>query len=167
MSRNLLITALLLSVLAGCQSVTRQLSSFGDSSKSVDDLADISYYSTDQLIANGKVQFRERNYGKSYALFRKAAAVYPNDPQAWLGYAASADHLGRFENADQAYLKLSSMIPDRPEYLNNVGYSHLLRGNLQQARLYFMRSYEIDPSNEITANNIELLRNSATMIERS
>ena len=85
---------------------------------------------------------------------------------AWLGYAASSDHLARFDNSDQAYQRLSSMIPNRPEYLNNVGYSYLLRGNLVQARRYFLKAYEIDPANETTANNLELLRNSTTSIQR-
>lgn len=160
------ITVSIVSLLAGCASVTRQLSSFGDSSVSSDDLAYASYYANDQLVKEGKVQFRERNYGKSYSLFKKAASVYPNDPMAWLGYAASSDHLARFDNSDQAYQRLSSMIPNRPEYLNNVGYSYLLRGNLVQARRYFLKAYEIDPANETTANNLELLRNSTTSIQR-
>lgn len=166
MVAKLLITVSIVSLLSGCASVNRQLSSFGDSAESVDDLAYVSYYATDQLITEGKVQFRERNFGKSYSLFKKAASVYPNDPMAWLGYAASADHLARFDNSDMAYKRLSSMIPDRPAYLNNVGYSYLLRGNLVQARRYFLRAYEIDPANETTANNLELLRGSTTTIQR-
>ncbi len=166
MVAKFLISVSIISLLAGCGSVSRELSSFGDSSLSSDDLAYASYYSNDQLVTEGKVQFRERNYGKSYSLFKKAASVYPNDPMAWLGYAASADHLARFDNADQAYQRLSSMIPNRPAYLNNVGYSYLLRGNLVQARRYFLKAYEIDPANETTANNLELLRNSTTSIQR-
>ena len=164
---GLMVTALMLS---GCQNSGnvpwKNLSTFGDSSASLDDLSSLAYYPSDDLIAHGKVQFSERNYGRSYKLFKKAASVYPNDPQAWLGYAASADNLGRFDNADRAYQQLSRMIPDRPEYLNNVGYSYLLRGQLQQARAYFLKAYELDPGNEITANNLELLRDSATLVRR-
>lgn len=153
--------------LAACQSAdVADLSSFGDSAESVKDLADVSYYPNDQLVKEGQVQFRERNYGKSYALFKKAVEVYPDDPAAWLGYAASSDMIARFDNADQGYRRLAKMIPNRPEYLNNVGYSHLLRGNLPQARRYFLRAYEIDPANETTANNLELLRNSSSFARR-
>ena len=118
-------------------------------------------------VKKGKVQFKERNYGKAYAYFKKAVEVYPDDPQAWLGYSAAADRLGRFDNADIGYAKLAKMIPTRTEYLNNRGYSYLLRGDLQRARQYFLKAYEIDPANVFTANNLELLRNSANFVERA
>ena len=152
---------------AGCQSTNvEDYSSFGDSAASVDDLSDVSYYPADELVALGIVQFNERNFGKSYALFKRAVSVFPEDPLAWLGYAASSDQIGRFDNADNAYRLLATMIPDSPVYLNNVGYSHLLRGNLPKARRYFLKAYEKDPANETTANNIELLRNSASFAKR-
>jgi Flp pilus assembly protein TadD len=154
-------------LLAGCQSTNiEDYSSFGDSAKSVDDLSDVSFYATDELITLGLVQFNERNFGMSYSLFKRAVAVFPEDPMAWVGYAASADQIGRFDNADNAYRLLATMIPNSPVYLNNVGYSHLLRGNLPQARRYFLKAYEIDPGNETTANNIELLRSSASFAKR-
>ena len=154
---------------AGCQtkSAVDDMSSFGDSAESVDDLSDVSFYPTDELVKKGKVQFKERNFGKAYAYFKKAVEVYPDDPQAWLGYAAASDRLGRFDNADIGYAKLAKMIPNRTEYLNNRGYSYLLRGDLQRARQYFLKAYEIDPANETTANNLELLRNSADFVERA
>ncbi len=154
-------------LLAGCQSANLEdLSSYGDSAASVDDLSDVYFYPTDELVKLGVVQFNERNFGKSYALFKRAVEVFPEDPAAWLGYAASADQIGRFDNANRGYRKLATMIPDRPEYLNNVGYSYLLRGNLPQARRYFLKAYEIDPSNETTANNLELLRDSTSFAVR-
>lgn len=155
-------------MLAGCQSNNdvADLSSFGDSAKSVEDVSDVSFYPTDELVTRGKVQFREGNYGKSYAIFKRAVEVYPRDPQAWLGYAAAADRIGRFDNADIGYGKLAKMIPNRVEYLNNRGYSYLLRGDLKSARQFFLRAYEIEPANETTANNIELLRNSASYVKR-
>ena len=64
-------------------------------------------------------------------------------------------------------LKLSGMIGGRPEYYNNVGYSYLLRGNLLQARRNFLKAYEIDPGNDTTANNLQLLSNSASLAQRT
>ena len=160
-------------LLASCTSIdissmaVEDLSSFGDKAYTVEDTSNIDYYPDDQLIVAGKVQFQEGNFGKSYSLFKKAVNVVPDDPQAWLGYAASSDMLRRFDNSDIAYKKLSSMIGTRPEYFNNVGYSYLLRGDLKSARRYFLKSYEIDPANEITANNLELLRNSVYFPKRA
>ena len=59
------------------------------------------------------------------------------------------------------------MIGNRIEFLNNYGYSHLLRGNLRIARQYFIRAYELDPENETAANNLELLRNSVNYPKRA
>jgi Flp pilus assembly protein TadD len=152
-------------LLASCQ--TADMSSFGDSAASVKDLPDVSFYKTDELVTLGKTNFKERNFGKSYALFKRAVEVFPEDPQAWLGFAASADQIGRFDTSDLAYRKLAGMIGGRPEYYNNVGYSYLLRGNLLQARRNFLRAYELDPRNETTANNLQLLSNSATFAKRT
>lgn len=163
--RNLAALAVAGIALAGCQ--TENMSSFGDSAATVDTLADVSYYKNDELVTEGVTQFKAKNYGKSYALFKRAVDVFPNDPQAWLGFAASADEIGRFDTSDLAYRKLAGMIGGRPEYYNNVGYSYLLRGNLVQARRYFLKAYELDPSNETTANNLQLLANSAKNAERS
>ena len=113
------------------------------------------------------MQFKERNYGKAYALFKRSVELFPEDPQAWLGLAASADQLGRFDTSDRAYRKLQPMIGGRPEYYNNVGYSYLLRGSLQQARRNFLKAYELDPSNETTANNLQLLANSTQFAKRT
>ena len=154
--------------LAACQSSNlADNSTFGDSAASIEDVSDVSYYKNDELIRQGVVQFREKNYGKSYAVFKKAVEVFPHDPQAWLGYAAASDHVGRFNNSDKAYAKLGKMIPGRIELYNNLGYSHLLRGDLRKARLYFLKAYEIDPANIITANNLQLLRNSGSFAKRS
>lgn len=154
-------------VVSACQSSNlSDVSTFGDSAASVEDVSEVSYYKNDELVKQGLVQFKEKNYGKSYAAFKKAVTVFPDDPQAWLGYAASADQVGRFANADKAYSKLSKMIPGRIELYNNMGYSHLLRGDLRKARSYFLKAYEIDPANETTANNLELLRSSDKFAKR-
>lgn len=161
-------SAAVLLLATGCQNTgLSDQSTFADSALSVQDVSDVAYYKNDELLQNGKVQFREKNYGKAYAVFKRSVEVFPNDPQAWLGYAASADELGRFNNADVAYKKLGKMIPNRPEYYNNLGYSHLLRGDLRKARDYFLKAYEIDPANETTANNLQLLRNSDKFAKRA
>jgi len=143
-----------------------EFSSFSDGSDAVNDTANREYYPDDQLIVSAKAQFRERNFGRSYRLFKEALDVVPEDPAAWLGYAASADMLRRFDKAEFAYKKLQPVIGNRIEFLNNYGYSHLLRGNLRIARQYFIRAYELDPQNETAANNLELLRNSVNYPKR-
>lgn len=142
-------------LLASCET-----SGFSDSSHSTADTANVAYYPDDELIVPAAVQFREGNYGKSYRMYKQALDVVPEDPAAWLGFAASADMLRRFDQSDFAYRKLQPMIGNRIEFLNNYGYSMLLRGDLVTARKYFLKAYEKDPSHPVTANNLELLRNS-------
>lgn len=154
-------------LLTSCSDVyVGDLSSFGDSAASVNDTSRADYYTDDQLIISGKVQFREGNYGKSYSLFKQAINENPRDPAAWLGYAASADMLRRFDQSKKAYSRLQPVIGNRIEFHNNLGYSYLLQGELVAARRSFLKAYDLDPSNEITANNLELLRNSANFPKR-
>ncbi|MCI2400413.1 tetratricopeptide repeat protein [Aliiroseovarius subalbicans] len=153
---------------AGCENVDLgDFSSTSDSAESVQDTSNVSYYPNDQLIVSGKAHFAEGNYGKAYRSFEKAIDVAPQDPQAWLGFAASSDMLRRFDKSDFAYKKLQPVIGNRIEFLNNYGYSHLLRGNLTTARALFLKAYEIDPSNEFAATNLQLLRNSVNYQRRS
>lgn len=160
MIKRLLVILALSTVLASCTSDdVADMSTYGDRERTVADTSKYDYYSDDQLVTEGFVQIKERHFGNAYSIFKRAIEVMPSDPHAWLGYAAAADHLRRFDNADFAYRKLQPMIGNRPIYYNNVGYSYLLRGDLRQARRFFLKAYELDPSNATTANNIELLRN--------
>ncbi|MES2846873.1 MAG: hypothetical protein V4804_03635 [Pseudomonadota bacterium] len=165
--RAILLTASILALTACTEGGIGDMSSFADSAASVADTSNLTYYPDDQLIVTGKVQFREGNYGKSFTAFKKALDVQPTDPQALLGYAASADMLRRFDQADAAYRTLQPMIGNRIEFHNNFGYSQLLRGNLQTARKHFLIAYEMDPANATAANNLELLRNSVSYAKRS
>lgn len=165
--RILMISAAVLALSACENAPIGEFSAFSDSAQSARDTSNRDYYPDDQLIVTAKAQFREGNYGKAYTAAKKAIDVVPEDPQAWLIFAASSDMLRRFDKSDFAYRKLQPMIGNRIEFLNNVGYSQLLRGNLQSARRYFLQAYEMDPSNATTANNLEMLRNSVNFPKRA
>lgn len=166
MRRTLLFVCVLTT--AGCtEGGFADFSSFGDGAGTVFDAANREYYPDDQLIVSARLQFLDRNYGMAHALYKRAIDVYPNDPVALLGYAASLDMLGKFEQADAVYRQLQPTIGNTIQYHNNFGYSQLLRGNLQAARQHFLIAYEKDPSNPITANNLELLRNSINFPRRA
>lgn len=142
-------------------------SAFSNSPESARDTANREYYESDAPIVKGRLLFRDEAYGRAYTQFKAALNEVPNDPAALLGFAASADMLGRFDQSNGAYEKLKPIIGHRIEYHNNRGYSLLLQGKLIPARTHFLRAYEIDPSNERAANNLELLRNSVNYPKRS
>ncbi|OAP37927.1 hypothetical protein AU381_12965 [Sinorhizobium glycinis] len=165
--RRLPLLFVVATILTGCQSAAfDDVAAFGDSAKTLEDDSAVAFYKNDELITTGKLQFKEKNYGKSYAIYKRAVAVFPKDPAAWLGFAASADMVGRFDTSDRAYQQLGKMIGSSPVYYNNLGYSHLLRGDLPTARRYFLKAYELDPGNETTARNLELMKNSVKYAQR-
>lgn len=154
--------------LSACDGIgLSEFSATSDGPASLDSEANREFYPNEQELVEGQAQFNEGNYGLAFQAYRKAVNAANTDPAAWLGYAASADMLGRFDESEKAYRLLKPVIGNRIEYLNNYGYSLLLRGELREARKYFVRAYEIDPSNEFAANNLEMLRNSVNYPRRS
>ena len=65
---------------------------------------------------------------------------------------------------------ISAIAPMRPfssstapsvQYYNNVGYSHMLRGDLKSALSSFRKAERLDPDNIVVANNLQLLADAA------
>jgi len=109
----------------------------------------------------GKRHYREKNYGLAEQHFRRAAEKLPRDGEAWLGLAASYDRLKRYDLADRAYREALAIFGPRPEVINNIGYSYLLRGELRRARQKFAEAQAKDPENPTIANNIALVDEAA------
>jgi Flp pilus assembly protein TadD len=109
----------------------------------------------------GKRHYRERNYGLAEQHFRRSVEKLPRDGEGWLGLAASYDRLKRYDLADRAYREALSIYGPRPEVLNNIGYSFLLRGDLRRARAKFAEAQTKDPANPTIANNIALVDEAA------
>ncbi len=157
------IAVLLLSAfLAGCQpsAENRLLAESGMKTE------DPKFYPSDDYLRMGKVYFRDGNYGLAEEKFRKAVEVTPKDAEAWLGLAATYDQLRRFDLADNAYDKVLALASDNAVILNNAGYSQLLRGNIEGARKFLLRAYELDPNNPYIVNNLALLGESKRTVKR-
>lgn len=104
-----------------------------------------------------KAQFRDANYGLAERHFRKAVELRADNAEAWLGLAASYDQLGRFDFSDRAYKQLLNLTGRVPRVINNMGYSQLLRGNNDKARLLFEEARRAAPEDPVIAANIALL----------
>jgi Flp pilus assembly protein TadD len=107
---------------------------------------------TDTL--TGKAQFREGNFGLAEEAFRRAVEVDPADAEAWLGLAATHDQLRRFDLADRDYAQVERLAGRNAAFLNNRGFSYLLRGNFPKARADLSAARALDPGNPDIANNL-------------
>ena len=110
-----------------------------------------------KLVHDGKRQFSGGHYGLAADAFAKSVELDALNPEAWLGLAASYDQIGRFDQADKAYSKVQQLVGSTPSVLNNLGYSYLLRGNLDKSRATLAAAYTGDPGNPYIHNNIEIL----------
>lgn len=133
----------------GCAST--ELQSF------VTPLNDIAQPGDAKLVDEAKLQFTEGNFGNAVDAYAKTVEKNPLNPEAWLGLAASYDQIGRFDQADMAYGKVQELIGPTPSVLNNLGYSYMLRGNLDQSRTTLLAAHRGDPGNPYILNNIEML----------
>jgi Flp pilus assembly protein TadD len=108
-------------------------------------------------LMEGKVQFREANYGLAEKHFRKAVEMKADNAEAWMGLAACYDELGRFDFADRAYDHLLRVAGRKPQIVNNMGYSQLLRGNRKKAEALLLeaRAGMADPT--VVDANLALL----------
>lgn len=120
-------------------------------------LQDHSIPESEKKIAEAKLQFSEGSYGKAVDAYSKTVEVDPTNPDAWLGLAASYDQVRRFDQADKAYDKVQRLVGPTPKVLNNIGYSYLLRGNLERSRETLIAARNADPENPYILNNIDIL----------
>lgn len=128
---------------------------------------DVQYYPSDEPLRLAIEHFNRGNYGLAQQYFRDAVDKAPKDGSAWVGLAASYDHLGRFDLADQAYGRAQNLLGETTALLNNRGYSYMLRGDLVAARRYFLKAYAREPGNPTIRNNLKLLDGSRRLIVRS
>ena len=148
----------------GCQSWTQEQRLLAESGER---RHDPEFHASDEALKVAKVHYRNGDWGLAEENFRQAVELAPRDAEAWVGLAASYDRLRRFDLADRAYGNAIKLVGHNPVILNNLGYSNLLRGNLQEARRNFLLALEKDPANPYVMNNIELLGESGKAIQRN
>jgi Flp pilus assembly protein TadD len=133
----------------------------------VQDLADVKYYRSDEPLRLGIEHFNRGNYGIAERYFRDAVEKAPKDVTAWIALAASYDRVARFDLADRAYKMAIRLAGETTEILNNQGYSYMLRGDLVMARKKFEQAWAREPGNPTIANNLQLLNASYRYVQRN
>ena len=120
-------------------------------------LGDTTFPEARQPFTEGVIQFSEGHYGLAVDAFAKTVESDPKNPEAWLGLAAAYDQTGRFDQADNAYVKVQELVGPTPSVLNNLGYSYLLRGQFDRSAQTLAAAYRGDPGNPYILNNIDRL----------
>ncbi len=135
---------------------------FNSKPAQIADISDKGNFTATSALKEARAQFKSNNFGYSAAYYKKYTELSPQSPQGYVGLAASYDRLGRFDLSDRVYASMRRITGETAQYYNNMGYSYMLRGNLQVALANFRKAAAIDPSNVTIANNIQLLADAAS-----
>jgi Flp pilus assembly protein TadD len=101
--------------------------------------------------------YHRGDFGLAERYFRAAVEHNPRDAPAWIGLAATYDHLRRFELADRAYSEAIQLSGETAQIMNNLGYSLLLRGDLKAAQAKFAMAARLRPDDATVVNNMKLI----------
>jgi Flp pilus assembly protein TadD len=108
-------------------------------------------------LEKAKANFRRGEYGLAERYYRQAVEERHDNIEAWLGLAASYDHLKRFDEADKAYKVVTSIAGNTSTVLNNLGYHYMLKGDYAAAEKALRSAQEQDPNNPYIRKNLGLL----------
>jgi Tfp pilus assembly protein PilF len=145
---------LCLSLLAGCnsfQELSREPMAY------IEPGFGTRFYAGDEDSRRAWAHFVAGNYGLAERHYRSVVEVTPQNGAAWIGLAACYDRIGRFDLADRAYREAAILDGETHIFLNNLGYSQLLRGNPREARRLLERAYAMAPDDIVIRNNIAVL----------
>ena len=143
---------LLCGLLAGCTNLPADLSLAHSAEPPI-----FGSLPAEKPLEQGKGYYSKGEFGLAEQAFRKAVELDKNDPEAWLGLAASYDRLRRFDQANRAYDVLFRLVGRTPTVLNNLGYHYILAGDYTKARETLLEAQRSDPGNKFIQNNIDLI----------
>ena len=106
----------------------------------------------------GIAAFHVGDMEKAAAALNAATASPAASWRAWNARGAISDIRRDWAAADKAYGRALALAGDRPEILNNQGWSHMLRGQWGDALHLFERANTLDANSRRIGNNLELAR---------
>ena len=109
----------------------------------------------------GIASIRTGDVARAAILLERATTSPTASWRAWNARGVAADLRGNWSIADLAYAKALALQPDRPEIVNNFGWSLLLRGRWAEALEQLEHAAALDPSSRRAANNLDLARTAA------
>jgi Flp pilus assembly protein TadD len=101
---------------------------------------------------------QQRNYPAAKAELTKAQPFKTGDVRALMALAVASDMLGDYRTSDRAYGELMTRGTDKAMLFNNMGYSYMLRGDLDRAMTYLTEAARQAPDDAAIRNNLVMLR---------
>lgn len=93
---------------------------------------------------------REQNFvGLALSVFRRALALERNQVQLWMHYAATLHDVCKYEEAREAFLHITKMIPDDPMPWANLAAGYVQQGKARECIEYADKALNLDPDNHI------------------
>jgi len=99
------------------------------------------------------------DYLHALALYEAAEAGAPGEPPFMLGTGYSLSKLGRLAESVEKHRAAVALDPQNSRYLNDLGYTLMLAGELEEAEEVLLRSLAFAPPGyEFPSNNLDDLR---------
>ncbi len=110
----------------------------------------------------GIAAIRTGDVARAAILLERATTSPTASWRAWNARGVAADLRSDWNVADLSYSKALALKPDRPETVNNFGWSLLLRGRWIEAAEQLERAAALDSKNQRIAANCDLARAAAS-----
>ena len=110
-----------------------------------------------ESLRDGNQRLKAGRLEESRRAFEQALAVKPDDPDAHHGLAVIADKQQLFGVADNHYEAALKKQPRNPNLLNDIGYSHWLRGGDKQAEKMLLEALAVEPGHKGATLNLGTL----------
>jgi Flp pilus assembly protein TadD len=104
----------------------------------------------------GDFLIQRRAYRDGLELFRGAAARFPGVGAFHQGLACCAGHRGFHDEAVAASRRALELEPSNQKFVNDLGWSLFLAGQLQEAEETLARAVSMDPDDALARKNLSL-----------
>ena len=112
----------------------------------------------------GTFLIQEKEYEDGLALYRAAVERFPDTAMFHAGRSCCAGHLNRHEEALDASRRAVELEPGNQQYVNDLGWSQVLAGRLDEALETLERAVLMNSSDQLAREN--LARCKTKMLER-
>ena len=94
----------------------------------------------------GHTQLRNKQYDQAVQTYTHGLAQFPDDSDLYNSLGVAYQYLGKFDEAEAAFLRAVELVPDHAKPWFNLGKLYLSQRRLEQARYALEQSLKTRPS---------------------